>query len=92
MGELGEDGVRHHQQCGRLALEQGVDCLFTVGQLAREAGRSFGSDSRHFNNIAELGDHLRDNIHECVVLLIKGSRAAGLDQLLPTLSDGEASC
>lgn len=94
MQELGDDETRYHRECGQTIRRQGVQRLFTVGSLAREANRSFGPSARHFDTVEDMAECLQAAIHRDVTLLVKGSRAAGMDRLVSLLRDGrtEALC
>ena len=84
--ELGPDAENIHQQLGERALETGVERLFTVGKTSKKAAESFGEHAQHFSDKHELQQVLKDELHQGVVCLIKGSRFMQLDTLVEPLS------
>ncbi len=86
MGELGPDARKLHAGLGELARTRGVERLFTVGGLARAAAEQFGADASHFDDQAALTRALTEAVHPGVVCLVKGSRAAKMDQVVATLT------
>jgi UDP-N-acetylmuramoyl-tripeptide--D-alanyl-D-alanine ligase len=90
MGELGPRSRALHAELGNLAHRRSVDKLFTVGALAEAAAQEFGAGARHFEDQAALAAALRAALHENVVCLIKGSRAAAMEQVVAALAAGGA--
>jgi UDP-N-acetylmuramoyl-tripeptide--D-alanyl-D-alanine ligase len=90
MGELGPRARVLHAEIGELAHRRGVDELFTVGRLAEAAAQEFGAGARHFEDQAALGAALRAALHENVVCLVKGSRAAAMERVVAGLAAGGA--
>jgi UDP-N-acetylmuramoyl-tripeptide--D-alanyl-D-alanine ligase len=74
MAELGPDAARFHNEVGLLARDLGIDLLISVGPMAAEYGPDHLVEEPDAA-VSLLGDVLeRDG-----VVLIKGSRAAGLE-------------
>ncbi len=74
MAELGPEGPAYHREIGAYARDRGVGPIIGVGELSRSyAPDEWASDARAAIDIAERlfadGD----------VVLIKGSRAVGLE-------------
>lgn len=88
MAELGADGERLHAQIGERARAAGVARLFTVGILSQAASTAFGAGARHFEQREDLVAALRKALVPGVVCLIKGSRSAGMEQVLAPLAKG----
>lgn len=91
MGELGHEGEALHQDVGNYALDAGVDCLFTCGNLSRHASAVFDAErGQHFSEQSQLIAHLKNIItqtSEPVTLLVKGSRSAKMELVVAELVD-----
>lgn len=79
MAELGPEGPRYHREIG--ALASGVDVVVGVGQLARDYGPT------HWVADAESAAKLLEELLEPGdVVLVKGSRAVGLERVAANLT------
>jgi UDP-N-acetylmuramoyl-tripeptide--D-alanyl-D-alanine ligase len=87
MAELGADARALHAGIGRRARERGVDRLFAVGPLNVATVEAFGAGAEHFADKAALIAALKNRLHDGVTCLIKGSRSAGMEQVVAALSD-----
>ena len=86
MRELGPDSTRHHREIGEHARATGVDLVIGVGELARD----YGPDE-HVSDAAEAAAALDRSLGEGDVVLVKGSRAVGLEAVAGALgADGAA--
>jgi UDP-N-acetylmuramoyl-tripeptide--D-alanyl-D-alanine ligase len=79
MRELGETSAEAHRAVGRLVRDLGIDELVVVGEGARalldeESGSFHGS-------VAEAVAAVRKNVRGSEVVLVKASRAAGLEHV-----------
>jgi UDP-N-acetylmuramoyl-tripeptide--D-alanyl-D-alanine ligase len=90
MAELGPETEALHRQAARTARELGVAKLFGVGEMSCIASREFGQGGACFDRIEEMADAILAQIHEGVNLLVKGSRAAGMDRLVTLLTEPQA--
>jgi UDP-N-acetylmuramoyl-tripeptide--D-alanyl-D-alanine ligase len=72
MAELGPDAAAYHEEIGRLA--KNVDVVIGVGELAR----SYDANE-WVATAAEAAAALRDQLQPGDVVLVKGSRAVGLE-------------
>jgi UDP-N-acetylmuramoyl-tripeptide--D-alanyl-D-alanine ligase len=83
MAELGEEGPRYHREIGALLRELGIEVLVAIGPLARgymEPGvetMRWLDGSEGFDDLVRPGD----------AVLVKASRAAGLEGIAPTLAN-----
>lgn len=88
MLELGDFAAELHHEIGVLAAQAGVDRLFLVGELtqATAAGALEGGlSSEHIVHFPEIDGALRSIpglLKDGDVVLVKGSRATGLDRLV----------
>jgi len=92
MGELGSEGDRAHREAGQLAGELELDGLFVLGASAErvaEGARAAGMppDSIHVEASHEaIAEALRERISKGDCILVKGSRAAAMERVIPALS------
>lgn len=86
MGELGTDEVELHRQAARSARQNGVEKLFGVGEMSCIASREFGDGGSCHEDIDDTANAILAQIHDGVNLLVKGSRAAGMERLVARLS------
>ena len=88
MAELGPDSVRIHEQTGRKLAAGPVDLLIAVGKNAHPLGVGFdaGGGVSHYCADLEEAAHLTA-LHTRAGdrLLIKGSRSAAMEEILPLL-------
>jgi UDP-N-acetylmuramoyl-tripeptide--D-alanyl-D-alanine ligase len=91
MAELGEETELAHEQIGALAHKLGVSRLVAVGKVAAALHTGAVSDgaaaeqSRTVPDVASALDLLRAELAPGDVVLVKGSRSAGLDRVATTL-------
>ena len=85
MGELGEESASLHAEVGRYAQDQGVDVLWATGGDAREAASAFGESGRYFDSREELVAAMTSRIGAGDVVLVKGSRSAGMETVVAAL-------
>jgi len=88
MGELGGEAPAMHAQIGLAAREAGVERLFALGDLAREAARAFGAGGIHYERIEELLADVENALAPEVTVLVKGSRAMQMDRVVNSLKEG----
>lgn len=93
MGELGRDAPGLHAEIGRLAREQGIGRLLTLGELSAHATRAFGDGARHFARIEDLLAEAENALAPGVTVLVKGSRFMQMERVVASLelTDGESA-
>jgi len=74
MGELGSETEQLHLAAGEQARARGVNKLYAIGPYARLAAKSFGQDSKVFDDKHSLILELKDCLTADSTLLVKGSR------------------
>lgn len=84
MRELGPDAGRHHREIGRHARATGVDFVIGVGDM----GRVYEPDVT-VEDAQGAAEALRAELREGDLVLVKGSRAVGLEAVARALG-GEA--
>jgi UDP-N-acetylmuramoyl-tripeptide--D-alanyl-D-alanine ligase len=82
MAELGPAAPDYHEQIGRVAAELGIDEVVGVGSLARSYLTNGG---RWFASADEAAESLAGLLEPGDVVLLKGSRAAGLEAVAAKL-------
>jgi len=87
MAELGTDARALHAGIGQRARDSGVDRLFAVGPLNAATVEAFGAQGEHFADKVSLIAALKNQLHDGVTCLIKGSRSAGMEQVVAALGD-----
>lgn len=89
MGELGEGAELKHRDVGEYAAAKNVDALFSCGVMSQETVEGFavagGRQSQNFENKPTLLSALRQLPKNRRNLLVKGSRSAGMDQIVTEL-------
>jgi UDP-N-acetylmuramoyl-tripeptide--D-alanyl-D-alanine ligase len=87
MAELGAGAAAYHREVGAAVAGLGVDTLIAVGPLGREyAAAADGIEARCVDTAAEAADALRATLRPGDVVLVKGSRAAGLELVAEKLT------
>jgi UDP-N-acetylmuramoyl-tripeptide--D-alanyl-D-alanine ligase len=84
MAELGRTGPAYHAEVGRAAAELGVDEILAVGPLAR-AYLDAGVPGRAVANVHEALRVVDDVVRPGDAVLVKASRAVGLEAIAETL-------
>jgi UDP-N-acetylmuramoyl-tripeptide--D-alanyl-D-alanine ligase len=91
MAELGESAESEHLSLGRFAVRSGVSRMIVIGEHAggihagAVAEASWGEDSMHVADVQEAIDVLREQVRSGDVVLVKGSRVAGLERVAEAL-------
>ena len=86
MGELGPDSARYHREVGEHARAVGVDLVVGIGEQARE----YDPDEL-VADPAEAAELLAAHLEAGDAVLIKGSRAAGLEAVAEALLELEGA-
>jgi UDP-N-acetylmuramoyl-tripeptide--D-alanyl-D-alanine ligase len=93
MGELGADAAEMHREIGAEAKAAGIDALYALGELSRNAATAFGSGASHFDSAEALGMTLRNELTAGTAVLVKGSRFMRMERVVDMLTQREiASC
>ncbi len=93
MAELGDAADAMHREVGEYAHAAGLDGLWTAGPHTEHAAAGFGAGAEHFVDREALLAALPQLAQAGDVVLVKGSRSAGMEQvvaaLLPAAANGE---
>jgi UDP-N-acetylmuramoyl-tripeptide--D-alanyl-D-alanine ligase len=82
MGELGEAARDIHRRVGLLAKSLGIEHLYAVGELTHDAVEAFGQGAQHFDNHEALINSLRNDLHDGMTVLVKGSRLMKMERVV----------
>lgn len=89
MAELGDIAERAHLELGRHAREMGVDQLWCTGKLSALSAEGFGEGAWHFASKEALARHAVNTLDAGMVVLVKGSRSAGMEDIVAKIRSGE---
>lgn len=98
MAELGARTESLHQEIGAYAREAGVEVLLCLeapgGAPSMRAGLAgyaagFGGDAKKFSQVSALLAHLQPLLNAKTSVLVKGSRAAGMERVVDALLAGQ---
>lgn len=94
MLELGAESSKMHREVGSYAAEKAIDLLITVGEKAKDIalGAEFKMSLENIislDNNQECIDFLSENIQKDDLILIKGSRANKLEEIVNRLKNKE---
>jgi len=82
MGELGEGAAAFHAEIGGEAKRAGIEKLYALGDLSRDAVSEFGDGARHFERIEDLLAELDKELDADVTVLVKGSRFMKMERVV----------
>ena len=85
MGELGPVGPELHAEIGEFARSQGINGLYTLGDLSTHATRGFGAGARHFTRVEDLLAEVENALRPDVTVLVKGSRFMKMERVVKGL-------
>lgn len=90
MGELGDTAEAAHRDVGQAARAAGVKTLYATGALSKFAIAAFGAESgfggHHFADREALVAALVPQLHADMIVLVKGSRSAGMEKVVAALT------
>ncbi len=82
MGELGENAADFHAGIGREARLAGIEKLYAMGELSRNAVREFGAGAQHFESLESMLEMLEEELDADTTLLVKGSRFMKMERVV----------
>lgn len=89
MAELGGLTVQAHRDVGSYARDCGLDEFWSTGACSELASQAFGEGGRHFEDRDALIGYARQQLNNESVVLVKGSRSAGMDYVVQQLRNTE---
>jgi len=91
MAELGAASDAAHRQVGAHAAQCGIERLVAVGAAARGMALGFGDRAEWFASREQAISALQPDLAGGITVLVKGSRSAGMEQVVSALLQGRAS-
>lgn len=92
MAELGDTAAEQHADIGDYAAQKGTDRLLAVGALSSQAVETFNTarsiTGGAYASKGELVAALRELLEPGMTVLVKGSRSAGMEQVVAGLVEG----
>lgn len=85
MAELGLEELAEHEAIGHFARQQGIQHLLATGILSKRTAEAFGAGAHWFATKQELVRYLQQNTQANDVILVKGSRSAGMEDVVTAL-------
>ena len=86
MAELGADEVEAHAALGRYIALQPISAVYAVGDLMESTVAAVGEQAKHFSTKQLLLECLRRELTLGDVVLVKGSRSAGMEEIVDGLT------
>ncbi len=93
MRELGEKEIAYHEDMGQYLSNKELKALITVGNLGKHIGLGLEKINSNktpiysFNNNIEAGEKLKDLISLNDIILIKGSRAMAMEEIIKIIEE-----
>jgi UDP-N-acetylmuramoyl-tripeptide--D-alanyl-D-alanine ligase len=84
-GELGPESPRIHEEMGELIKSSGVVRLLAIGSDARNTVKIFGKGATFFDTQNELIEVLKQELEGDEAILVKGSRAQRMENVVAAL-------
>jgi UDP-N-acetylmuramoyl-tripeptide--D-alanyl-D-alanine ligase len=85
LGEMGADSANIHKEIGELIKSMNVVCLLTIGSDAEFTSKAFGKGATFFSSQQQLISALKQELKGDETLLIKGSRAQKMENIVASL-------
>jgi UDP-N-acetylmuramoyl-tripeptide--D-alanyl-D-alanine ligase len=90
-GELGEHGEFLHQQLAQQAKKYGIKRIFATGELTGLTVAEFGDGATFYDSQDALIAVLKEQLNDGIVVLVKGSRAQKLENIVKEITDESAA-
>lgn len=85
MGEVGNEGRQYHEEIGAYARTNGIEHVFTLGDLARHTASACGAHAAHYDSVQDLNDALAAILDADATVLVKGSRFMKMERVVQHL-------
>jgi UDP-N-acetylmuramoyl-tripeptide--D-alanyl-D-alanine ligase len=94
LGDFGELGDQHsllHKQLAQQAKKYGITRIFATGELTQLTVAEFGDGATFYNSQDALIAALKKQLNKGIVILVKGSRAQKLENIVEEITDESAA-
>ena len=85
MGEVGAQGPQFHAEAGFYSRSKGIESLFTLGEQAALASKSFVA-GQHFEDVESLNAALLSQLKTVGSVLVKGSRFMKMERTIAAIN------
>lgn len=85
LAEMGRDSKKIHHDMGVLIKSMGITRLFAIGEDAHLSCQAFAEGAEFFSSQQQLIDRLKQQLTGNEVLLVKGSRAQKMENIVAAL-------
>lgn len=86
-GELGADSQELHRQMGEMIKHKGIARLFATGADAQQTANAFGDGGEYYDSQEQLILALKHAMTGTETILVKGSRAQKMENVVAALVD-----
>ncbi|MBS0308810.1 MAG: UDP-N-acetylmuramoyl-tripeptide--D-alanyl-D-alanine ligase [Proteobacteria bacterium] len=86
MGEVGNDGLKFHEEVGAYAAVRGIEHLLTLGELAQHSAAAFGANGAHYTDIHAINQAAQALLTTDATALVKGSRFMKMERVVAHLT------
>jgi len=86
MAELGDSFITTHEEIGLYAKTAGIDELIATGNGGRSTVEAFAENAHWMADKDQVVEYLKNNVKPGQVVLVKGSRSAGMDEVVKALT------
>jgi len=91
MRELGDQEAALHATVGEEVRDVGIDRLFAIGELSRNAVAAFGAGATWFATPEDLVQYLQGALSPGINVLVKGSRSMRMERVVDALRAANGS-
>jgi|TARA_B100002003_G_C14091823_1_gene525123 UDP-N-acetylmuramoyl-tripeptide--D-alanyl-D-alanine ligase len=85
MKELGQETASAHCEVGKYARKKQIDDLLSVGEISHLSSTELGANGKHFPDKEQLVSACKSIMDTNTAVLVKGSRGAGMDEVVAGL-------
>ncbi len=87
MAELGVLSTKHHKDIASYILSKKIDLVLCVGEMSKMIVKIIGKNGFWFSSNNDLTVYLKKIIHKDCAILVKGSRAMKMEQIVGSIEN-----